>query len=381
MTLLYLLHSMVLHLQVHAILSLLSVLLWYVYMPEPCGPSTALMPLGHTHTHPPTLLHHSQLALKHRKNKHGGQRIVIFVGSPIVETANQLKKLGKALKKNNVHLDVVAMGENDVNQDKLTTLIEAVGTGGAADEASHLVVVEPGTLPSDALVATGILGAAGGGGGGAGGAGGFDGFDFDPNMDPELASVLRMSLEEAQGGAAAAGQTTGAADSAAGSTHGTPAGEGTGSQAGGTPAPAGASPAPHTWHSAGDEDDELQRALAMSLADMGAAPSPAPSPAATPAPAPAPAPAPSPAPAPAASSEAAAAPAPAPAPADAPAPSGATAFEDSAWVSELLGGVEGADMSDPEVLAALQALHDHANQGSGQGQGDDDAEDQGEGKQ
>ena len=43
-----------------------------------------------------------QIALKHRKNKHGGQRIVAFVGSPVAGEAAELKKLGAQLKKNNV---------------------------------------------------------------------------------------------------------------------------------------------------------------------------------------------------------------------------------------------------------------------------------------
>ena len=42
------------------------------------------------------------LALKHRRNKNGGQRIVVFVGSPVHDTSEQLTRTGKVLKKNNV---------------------------------------------------------------------------------------------------------------------------------------------------------------------------------------------------------------------------------------------------------------------------------------
>jgi len=37
-----------------------------------------------------------------------------------------------------------------------------------------------------------------GAGAGAAGAGGFGDLGFDPNMDPEMAAAIRMSLEEAK---------------------------------------------------------------------------------------------------------------------------------------------------------------------------------------
>jgi len=42
------------------------------------------------------------LALKHRRNKHGGQRVVLFVGSPVTDDSKVLKKVAGNLKKNNV---------------------------------------------------------------------------------------------------------------------------------------------------------------------------------------------------------------------------------------------------------------------------------------
>lgn len=42
------------------------------------------------------------LALKHRRNKAGSQRVVVFIGSPITEDEKTLTKIGKLLKKNNV---------------------------------------------------------------------------------------------------------------------------------------------------------------------------------------------------------------------------------------------------------------------------------------
>lgn len=37
----------------------------------------------------------AQLALKHRRNKNGGQRVVVFVGSPIDADAKTLVKVGR----------------------------------------------------------------------------------------------------------------------------------------------------------------------------------------------------------------------------------------------------------------------------------------------
>ena len=65
------------------------------------------------------------LALKHRKNKTGSQRIIVFIGGPIHETKEVLIKLGKELKKNTVAIDVVSVGEIDDNQDRLTELVNA----------------------------------------------------------------------------------------------------------------------------------------------------------------------------------------------------------------------------------------------------------------
>ena len=67
----------------------------------------------------------AQLALKHRKNKNGGQRIVVFLGSPIDETDEQLQKIGKQLKKNSIAVDVVIMGEIERIHEKMLAFITA----------------------------------------------------------------------------------------------------------------------------------------------------------------------------------------------------------------------------------------------------------------
>lgn len=159
----------------------------------------------------PAAVQVAHLALKHRRNKNGGQRVVVFVGSPVTCDAKVLAKAGRQLKKNNIAVDVVLMGENEGNEEKMRELVKAAN--GAQDNC-HLVSIPPGVMASDVLVSSPILhggseGGAGGegvdvatsgaGSGGAATAGGMDFAEFggvDPNMDPELAMALRVSMEE-----------------------------------------------------------------------------------------------------------------------------------------------------------------------------------------
>lgn len=145
----------------------------------------------------------AQLALKHRKNKKGGQRIIAFVGSPLIEDKKTLQKVGKQLKKNNVAIDIISLGELEENQEKLLELVNATNSG----DNSHLITVPPGVLPSDALLESPIMRGEGGigmstGGGGvqtSGGGGGFEEYGgVDPSLDPELAMAIRVSTEEAR---------------------------------------------------------------------------------------------------------------------------------------------------------------------------------------
>ena len=96
----------------------------------------------------------AMLALKHRKNKRGGQR-VYFVGSPITAEEKAMKRVGKLMKKNNIALDIVSIGENASNQAKLEGLLEAVNK----NENSHYVEVNPGTIASDVFVKVLLLAA------------------------------------------------------------------------------------------------------------------------------------------------------------------------------------------------------------------------------
>lgn len=158
---------------------------------------------GQSHLH--TAIMVAQLALKHRQNKGQRQRIIVFTCSALgegSESQSSLVKLAKKMKKNNVNVDIIALGElGEETVSKLRAFNEAV-TGG---EGSHLEVVHPSpNLLSDIVVGSPILAGEGGGaaarpnaegeGGGQGG-GDFE-FGVDPSMDPELALALRMSMEE-----------------------------------------------------------------------------------------------------------------------------------------------------------------------------------------
>jgi len=53
----------------------------------------------------------AQLALKHRQNKSQQQRIIVFVGSPLSTCdSNEMVRLAKRLKKNNVAVDIINFG-------------------------------------------------------------------------------------------------------------------------------------------------------------------------------------------------------------------------------------------------------------------------------
>ena len=142
----------------------------------------------------PAALQVAMLALKHRNNKRGSQRIILFVGSPVEAEEKAMKRVGKIMKKNNIALDIISVGENAVNQQTLEGLLEAVNK----NDNSHYVEVPPGMIASDVIRKSPIVG---GGSSGASAAGGGDFGEFggiDPNMDPEMAMALRLSMEEAR---------------------------------------------------------------------------------------------------------------------------------------------------------------------------------------
>lgn len=345
----------------------------------------------------------ASLALKHRKNKNGQQRIVIFVGSPIGNIPSKiLIKAGKTLKKNNVAIDIVAMGELEENEEKLNELINAAnGTNSnseGGEKLCHLVTIPPGTLPSDVLIASpvvhggdggggmGMMGGAGAGAGAggasSGGGGGGDNFaeygGVDPNMDPELAMALRISMEEERTRqeriAAEQQQPPDVADGTDAAAAGSAEESKTGDDA--SPAAAGDedvkmedAPMAMAMDDGGDEDAMLQQALAMSMAEAAVETT-----AATDA---------------AAGTEeddedddeamqmalamsmqadggnddAAAAAAPA---------SSTAQFQDPSFVNQLLGSMPGVDPNDPAIKAALEGLQAAGTNDEDKKDGDND---------
>jgi len=206
----------------------------------------------------------AQLVLKHRQNKNQHQRIIAFVGSPIEETNDDLVKLAKKLKKNNVAVDIVNFGEETQNVDKLEAFVAAVNN---PSEESHLQNVPPGPhILSDILLSSPIVVGEGGGGGfgaaaaasaaaaavaASSGGGEYD-FGVDPTLDPELALALRLSMEEERARQQAAAQASSQPEAQ--------------KQEGGA-APAAAPPqaAPSADVEMEDFDDDLKAAMQLSI--------------------------------------------------------------------------------------------------------------------
>ncbi|XVF67917.1 hypothetical protein PTKIN_Ptkin10aG0160300 [Pterospermum kingtungense] len=140
----------------------------------------------------------AQLALRHRQNKNWQQRIIVFAGSPIKYDKKALEMIGKKLKKNSVALDIINFCEDeDGKPEKLEAFLSSANNNGS----SHIVHVPSSqNALSDVLISTPVFTGDGEGGSGfaAAAAGGVSEFDFgvDPNIDPELALALRVSMEE-----------------------------------------------------------------------------------------------------------------------------------------------------------------------------------------
>lgn len=239
----------------------------------------------------------AQLALKHRQHKNHAPRIVLFVASPIREAEDKLVKLGKQLQKNEVAVDIINFGEEQENTPKLEAFLAAVNK----NDNSHLVNVPSGVgILSDVLAQSPIISGGGDGGGG----GNLNEFGVDPELDPELAMAMQMSMEEAR---RAEGESGG----------------------GDTGDAAPAAPAAPAASSFGidAEDAELQAALAMSMEGVDGGEDTTMS-------------------EPASNTAAEAAPASEP----------ADMYSDPSFLSEVMSELEGVDPNDPEVKAMMEGL-------------------------
>ena len=61
------------------------------------------------------------LALKHRRNKNGGQRIVVFVGSPVTDEPKKLSTLAKMLRKVRTRVRVLCGSKVGTKEDTETS--------------------------------------------------------------------------------------------------------------------------------------------------------------------------------------------------------------------------------------------------------------------
>ena len=95
------------------------------------------------------------LCLKHRINKNQKQRIILFVGSPVKATKENLVQIGKKLRKYNVAVDIISFGNVEENKESLNTLYNEVNNS----NNSSILEVEVGSNIVDALFTSSIIGA------------------------------------------------------------------------------------------------------------------------------------------------------------------------------------------------------------------------------
>lgn len=153
------------------------------------------------------------LALKRRTtdpSQLGARRIICFVGSPVIESVEDMEALGSVLKKNNIAIDVVDFGEEKKNNEKFEAFIRAAMGGQQAENeqktCSHIPVPAGPHVLANLLLGTSLFpsGSQSGGVGGrslsgsaASAAGGGDvDMSVGDEEDAELQMVLRMSAEE-----------------------------------------------------------------------------------------------------------------------------------------------------------------------------------------
>jgi 26S proteasome regulatory subunit N10 len=108
-----------------------------------------------------------------------------------------MRELGLKMKKNGVSIDIIDFGtENRGNTEILKELIDVVDSD---SQPSRLITIESsgGVFLLDALKSKvpELFNRSSSGNGNEMMSGG-DGFDFDPEMDPELAMALKLSMEE-----------------------------------------------------------------------------------------------------------------------------------------------------------------------------------------
>lgn len=105
-----------------------------------------------------TSLNIATLTLKHRQNKNQKQRIIMFVGSPVKHSIEDMVQTGKKLKKYNIAVDVISFGNVDENREALKSLIDAVNNS----NNSSITEIPVGFYLMDSLFSSSIMSEQGG---------------------------------------------------------------------------------------------------------------------------------------------------------------------------------------------------------------------------
>lgn len=133
----------------------------------------------------------AQLVLKHRQNANQKQRIVVFAGSPLKADIAAVERVNLMLRKNNISIDAVSFGNVEANEQILAGLLQTDEDADEDDRVNHFVRVVPGQGSLVQAISQTTMARRGGDEGTAD----FE-FGVDPEMDPELAMALKLSMQE-----------------------------------------------------------------------------------------------------------------------------------------------------------------------------------------
>lgn len=100
-----------------------------------------------------TALNISTLALKHRANKNQKQRIILFIGSPIKHSVEEMTQIGKKLKKYNIAVDIISFGNVDENRSHIEKFYNSVNNA----NNSSILEVPVGYYIMDSLFTSPIM--------------------------------------------------------------------------------------------------------------------------------------------------------------------------------------------------------------------------------
>jgi 26S proteasome regulatory subunit N10 len=105
-----------------------------------------------------TALNIATLTLKHRQNKNQKQRIILFVGSPIKHSVEEMIQTAKKLKKYNIAVDVISFGNVDENREHIQQFFNNINNA----NNSSVQEVPVGYNMMDVLFSSAIFNEAGG---------------------------------------------------------------------------------------------------------------------------------------------------------------------------------------------------------------------------